>query len=226
MGMETERREFAGLVRQSRRSQGLTQEDVAARVGISAGALSRYESGDVRVLGDATLRGLCAGLKLVVPAWLGEAGSGAMPAAASPAGRSARYYCPTPFCPLNQVFMTPARLHFMPRQVESAADAEVVCRWCGADLLSRCPSCGAALAEGSGVCPACGADYVPPAPLDEATLRVLHFSPPAVATLTRPAVGVPFWEPRPRPAAAAGSAGEVDAGRAAKRGGPSHGGTA
>ena len=224
MGMETERREFTRLVRQSRRSQGLTQADLAGRVGITNGALSRYESGDVGVVGDATLRSVCEALQLVGPAWL--AGAGAGPAAERPAGELARYYCPTPFCPLNQVFMTPGWIHFMPQQVESCAAAEVVCQWCGAALQSRCLNCGADLVEGSGVCVACGAEYVPAAPVDEATLRVLQFSPPAVAKLSRPAAGLPFWQPRAAGAGAGMAGSALEPGRPTKGGGPSHGGAA
>ena len=224
MGMETERREFAWLVRQSRRSQGLTQEELAGRVGITKGALSRYESGDVRVVGDATLRSLCEALRLVTPGWLSSAAgeAGLVLAAARPSGRLARYYCPTPFCPLNPVFMVAGWIRFMPLQVESVAAAQVVCQWCGADLQSQCPSCGADLVENSGVCVACGSDYVQPAAVDEETLRILQFSPPTVAKLTRPAVGLPFWQPR----ASASPAGEGDSGRSRQSGGSSHGGAA
>jgi hypothetical protein len=163
----------------------------------------------VRVVGEATLRSLIEVLQVVGPAWL----VGAAPVE-RPAGGLGRYYCPTPFCPLNQVFMTPGRIHFMPQQVESCADATVVCQWCGAEMQSQCLDCGAALVEGSGVCVACGADYVPSAPVDEATLRVLQFSPPPVAKLSRPAVGLPFWQPRsPRPGAGLPAAGSTPAER-------------
>jgi transcriptional regulator with XRE-family HTH domain len=227
MGIETERREFAGLVRQSRRSQKLTQAVLCERVGITTGALSRYESGDVRVVGDATLRGLCEALKLVGPAWLVGEVAGAESVAERVADVLARYYCPTPFCRLNAVFMTPGRVHFIPQMVESTAGAVVFCRWCGADMHSQCLECGAALAEGSGFCIACGAEYVPSARVDEDVLRALQFSPPPVATtLSRPAAGLPFWQPQLPGAGSGAVSGEAGAGRQVKRGGPSHGGTA
>ncbi len=205
MDIETQKREFAGLVRQSRRSQGLTQEDLAGRVSITKGALSRYESGDVRVLGEATLRAVCEALQVVGPAWL--VGASGEPAARLAEARArARYYCPTPFCALNHAYMLPGRLHFVPQQVESYADAVLLCQWCGADMHPCCTHCRAALVAGGSFCPACGVEYVASVPLDEATRQILDFSPPTVAKLSLPATGVLFWQPRAA-AAASGAVG-------------------
>jgi transcriptional regulator with XRE-family HTH domain len=222
MDVETQKRELAGLVRQSRRSQGLTQADLAVRVGITKGALSRYESGDLRVLGDTTLRAVCEALQVVGPAWL----DAVVAAPERQAGGLVRYYCPTPFCPLNEVYLTLTEVRFVPRQVESYAEAAVLCRYCGADMLSECRDCGSALVAGSVICTDCGGAYVPPSPLDAAAMRVLEFSPPPVAKLSRPAIGVPFWQPRAPGASAGDAVSDGGTGRQVKSGGRSHGGAA
>ena len=223
MDLETQKREFAELVRQSRRAQRLTQEALAGRIGITKGALSRYESGDVRVLGEVTVRLLCEALQLVGPAWLATAAAGGGASAERAGVRLAHFYCPKPFCPLNEAFMLPGRLRFRPRWVESEAGAEVVCQWCGTEMQSQCPDCGAALVEGSTVCVACGADYVPSVPLDAAAMEVLRYSPPTVAKLNLPTARLPYWPPRPPGAAAGTAVGTVAAGRQVKSGGSSHG---
>lgn len=217
MGTEQqqERRDFPWLVRMRRRGQERTQTEVAACAGVSTGALSRYESGDTRVLGDPTLRKVCEVLGIDVPQWLAEPIPGALPVEAETAGRTARYHCPTPFCRMNPWFAVPGWIHFEPRFVESVAAGEVVCQHCGATLHSACVHCGAALGQ-HGVCPVCGEDYVPRV-AQEAARGVLELNAAAARVAAAPAEGVPFWQPLRRSAQAgaagraAGVAGEGDA---------------
>ncbi len=224
MGKEAERQGFPGRVRLSRRAQGLTLEDVARRVGVTKGALSRYESGDVRVLGDATLRAVCGALGLMMPEGLAEAGmAGASPGTTPPEAGRVPHYCPTPFCRLNRPFLLPGQVRFMPGLVMSESGAEVACRYCGAALCAECPHCGTAVARGSGVCPACGTDYVPAAPLNADSMAILQFNAAAQAQEAGPTAELPFWAPLVRPTAP-GSPGPVAAVGGVKPGGPSHGG--
>jgi DNA-binding XRE family transcriptional regulator len=195
--MVTERAEFPWLIRLRRRSQGRTQEHLARSAGVTKSALSRYESGDTRVLGDATLRTLCADLGLEVPLWLAQTVPGdepTGPASGDGSGVSlTRYHCPTPFCRMNPWFAVPGWLHFTPRFVESVADGEVVCQYCGATMQSACGQCGAALGQ-HGVCPACGEDYVRRLTVAAAT-QTLELN----AAAERPAASavgkLPFWPP-------------------------------
>jgi transcriptional regulator with XRE-family HTH domain len=201
-GMTTERNEFPWLVRLRRRGQGRTQEDLARCAGITKGALSRYESGDTRVLGDATLRKLCAALAVDVPDWLVEEAAGASLGAIAEGGQAAptaRYFCPTPFCRMNSWFAVPGWVHFVPQFVGSVAGAEVVCQFCGATLQSTCPQCEAPLGQ-HGVCPACGADYVPRLP-EEAARRLLEMNAAASPVAAPPVARLPFWQPLRRDSA-------------------------
>jgi len=217
----TERQEFPWRVRTTRRRLGLTLEDVARRVGVTKGALSRYESGDVRVLGDVTLRAVCGALGLAVPDWLVAAVPGA---AASAAGDSALFYCPTPFCRLNRPLLLPEQVRFLPGLVRSTPGAEVACHFCGAPMCSECQECGAALERDSTVCPACGADYVRHVARDQDAMAILQFNAAAQTQPPGSAPELPFWAPLVRRPQAAGAPGEVDAGTGVKVGGPSHGG--
>jgi|GEM_PF-2617649 len=206
---QRERGEFPWLVRMRRRAQQRTQTEVASGAGVSTGALSRYESGDTRVLGDPTLRKLCGVLGIDVPAWLAEPVPGAVPADVVGGARTARYHCPTPFCPMNPWFAVPGWVHFRPQFVESLAAAEVACQFCGATLLSACLHCGAGLGQ-NGVCPACGEDYVPRVSQDAAR-DVLELN--AMAARAPAATGdtVPFWQPLQRQAGAGTSSRSGDA---------------
>lgn len=215
-----ERAEFPWLVRVRRRAQGRTQDEVARSVGITKGALSRYESGETGVVGDGTLRKLCGVLGIDVPAWLAEGAGGEGFEAVS--GRRVRFHCPTPFCRMNPGFAVPGWVHFEPRFVESVEGAEVVCQYCGATMQCVCSHCGAALGE-HGVCPACGEDYVPRVSADVAR-GVLELSAAAgrAAAMAGAGGGLPYWAPLRRKGVA-GDAAEGGAGRSEPDGGASSG---
>lgn len=224
MDADRERQEFPWRVRLARRSQGLTLEALASRVGVTKGALSRYESGDVRVLGEATVRSVCEALGLALPAWLSRSASSSAPAASS--SSAVPHCCPTPFCRLNRPLLLPGQVRFLPNLVLSQPDAEVVCRYCGGTLVSACLSCGAPLEPDSGVCPSCGADYVPPAVLDAQTLALLQFNAASAPAPGPPSVSaLPYWAPlTARPGAR--SAVAAGAGSVGSSGGSVDGGTA
>ncbi len=226
MDADTERREFPWRVRLARRGQGLTLEALARRVGVTKGALSRYESGDVRVLGESTVRLVCEALGLPVPEWL----SVALPAVSVPSvdglvSSAVPHCCLTPFCRLNRPLLLPGQVRFLPSLVLSQPDGEVVCRYCGGTLVSACPSCGAPLEPESGVCPSCGADYVAPAVLDAQTMALLQFNAAASAPAPVAGLALPYWAPMAsRPAARV--SGVAESGSAGSSGGSVDGGTA
>lgn len=226
MDADTERREFPWRVRLARRGQGLTLEALARRVGVTKGALSRYESGDVRVLGESTVRLVCEALDLPMPVWL----SGASAAAPASSGVSSvpsavPHCCLTPFCRLNRPLLLPGQVRFLPNLVLSQPDGEVVCRYCGGTLVSACPSCGAPLEPESGVCPSCGADYVTPAVLDAQTMALLQFNAAAAVPAAVAGPALPYWAPlASRPSARV--SGVAAGGSAGSSGGSVDGGTA
>lgn len=165
------------LLRLARRSQGLTQELVAGRAGISTSALCRYEQGDLRALGSDTVRRLCGVLQVRVPTELGgEPGAAGVPQGDAAAGADCLYWCPRPFCPANLPFLLEAEVRFRPGLYAGRSGVESVCRYCETTLSSRCGGCDAPLQRHACVCPACGTSYVPPVQLTPEVERRLAFN--------------------------------------------------
>lgn len=193
--MALDRQQFPQLVRLTRRTQGMVQGELAAQVGISRSALSRYEQGAYKTLGDATIRKICAALSLEPPSWLAQVGVPTAPERVRQAGKTVLYYCPSPHCPMNEPFIVGDRIHFRPSVIASNPDSEVVCRFCEATMQHTCMGCGAPLVSGSCVCGSCGTSYLEPVTLDKCSSQVLAFNERAVPRVTSLPEEQPFWTP-------------------------------
>ncbi len=147
--MQQENRPFSEQVTAARRAMGITQTDLAERIGSKQSAVSMFERGNVHALSQEKI-GLVAEL-LEIPFSTRQPDQG--PAAAMPLR-----YCPLFDCPANKPFVVQGKVLALPRP--DAAGHGKHCRFCGELLESRCPGCGQAIEPGA-CCPSCGSPYIP-----------------------------------------------------------------
>lgn len=138
-------------VRKARREKGLTQSELALKVGSAQSAISMFESGREDALSDDRLR--------AVAEFLGLAIEGGVPRAAG--GASVAKYCPAHDCPSNVPYSAGGQVCFLVSPLEASASEATRCRLCGEVLESRCPNaeCAAAILRGA-FCGRCGAPYI------------------------------------------------------------------
>jgi DNA-binding XRE family transcriptional regulator len=153
--MDTIPTEISHCLREARRAKGLTQSELAQRVGCQQSAVSMMESGRATALSQETLHRIAAELGVSIPK---ESG------AAAPVPGVGHAYCPDAECPSNIPFVVNGALVFWPRPQPAPAGRH--CAFCGEVLARACPRCGAPAGAGA-CCRACGASFVPP----PATLR-------------------------------------------------------
>ncbi len=136
------------LLARARREKGLTQSALAHAVGCKQSAVSMLESGQPEKLSQEAVEKIAKLLGVPLEA----------PAAAQPLlprlPESARGFCPNALCPSNVPYAVNGELLFWPR-LQAVAEGLSRCACCGELLESRCPHCGAAVAEGA-CCTACG----------------------------------------------------------------------
>lgn len=142
-------------LRIARRSQGLTQSELAREAKCAQSAISMYESGRLDVLSRRTVKLIAERLGVQIP----RASTGSDDALSVASTRLK--CCPVDDCPTNIPYIVRGKLHFSPALVEARADEPTRCAMCGEVLEQCCPneSCGAPLSEG-GCCSRCGASYV------------------------------------------------------------------
>ncbi len=142
-------------LREARRAKGVTQAELAQRVGCQQSAISMMEAGRVTALAPETRARIAAELGVLL-----EAGTSECAVAAAPA--RVRAFCPDPDCPSNVPFVVSGALVFWPRGESVAGDRHCAC--CGEVLARSCGRCGAAVTAGA-CCRDCGTAYVPSAAL-------------------------------------------------------------
>lgn len=144
------------LLLAARRAAGMTQSELARKVGCQQSAISMFESGLPDRLSEEKVRALAKVL-------------GVDPAAARPEpvvgtpSRSILKYCPIDECPSNVPYVVRGQVCFAPTLVMAEAAERTHCLDCGELLESACPNgaCGASVSPGA-FCPACGTPYVTP----------------------------------------------------------------
>lgn len=149
-------RAFHELLLAARRAAGMTQSELARKVGCQQSAISMFESGRPDSLSEEKVKTLAKVL-------------GVDPAAppSVPAGpvrpRSVLKYCPVDDCPSNVPYAVRGQVCLAPTLVMAEAAERTHCRDCGELLESACPNdgCGAPVSPGA-FCPSCGAPYVTP----------------------------------------------------------------
>ena len=145
------------LLRDARRSRGITQAELARRVGCVQPAVSMMEKGRPDALSRETLEKIAAELGVALP----EASSGAAP---GPVAVEGVKICPNPDCPSNYPYRVGGEVFLMPRPHRTPGTR---CPHCGEVLTSVCPSCGAPVRAGEAFCSLCGAPHVPHVPTPE-----------------------------------------------------------
>ncbi len=149
-------------LREARRAKGLTQADLAQRVGCQQSSVSMMEAGRVTALAPETRARIAAELGVPLEPEAGEAVVAAPPVA----GRAC---CPEPDCPSNVPFVVSGALLFWPRG--QAAAGERHCAACGEVLVHACGKCGAPVIAGA-CCRDCGTAYVSAVAIQAADLEV------------------------------------------------------
>jgi DNA-binding XRE family transcriptional regulator len=142
-------------LREARRAQGLTQAELAQRVGCQQSAVSMMEAGRVTALAPETRARIAAELGLRLEGVATERATAAAPVRV-PA------FCPEPDCPSNVPFVVNGELVFWPRGASVGGERHCVC--CGEVLARICGTCGAAVTAGA-CCRDCGTAYVSAAAL-------------------------------------------------------------
>ena len=146
--------EICQQLRDARRAKGLTQAELAQRVGCQQSAVSMMEAGRTTALARETLMRIAAELGVVV-----ESASTALLASVTlPMAGAA--HCTDPECPSNVPFVVSGALVFWPRP-QPALSGGRHCAYCGEVLASACSKCGAPAGTGA-CCRACGSAFVPP----------------------------------------------------------------
>lgn len=140
-------------LRAARRAKGLTQVELAQRVGCQQSAVSMMESGRATALARETLVRIAGELGVVLEDATATSSSVVM---SSP---PASAYCTEPECPSNIPFVVSGALIFWPRPQPVAGGRH--CAFCGEVLARVCGTCGAPAAAGA-CCRECGASFVPP----------------------------------------------------------------
>ncbi|MEI6211316.1 MAG: helix-turn-helix transcriptional regulator [bacterium] len=145
--------ELCRQLREARRVRGLTQAQLAQRVGCQQSAVSMMEAGRTTALARETLVQIAAELGVAL------AHVGATPATADTAASCGRAFCTDPECPSNIPFVVGGVLVFWPRPQPVAGGRH--CAHCGEVLAGICSKCGAAASAGA-CCRECGTPFVPP----------------------------------------------------------------
>ena len=128
---------------------GLTQIELAERIGCKQSAVSMFERGNAHALSQEKIALVAELLEIPLPAR-----NPAPPAATSGLLR----YCPLYDCPANKTFVVQGKILALPQP--DAAGHGKHCRFCGELLESRCPGCGQPIEPGA-CCTSCGSPYIP-----------------------------------------------------------------
>lgn len=151
-------RPLHAILRRARRALGLSQAELARRIGASQSAISMFENGHQTALAfDKVLAAADSlGVDLSPDTVHGEP----EPDAAHPTFR----FCPDADCPSAWPHTLGAEVLLVPRlvSVPDTVDVRLHCAWCGEVMLDRCGDCGAPINEGA-ACMHCGERYVEPA---------------------------------------------------------------
>ena len=149
--------ELCQRLREARREKGLTQAQLAQRVGCQQSAVSMMEAGRSTALARETLVRIAAELGVVLES------AEDVPVAVAAAPVPGRAFCPDPECPSNVPFAVNGALLFWPRPQPVPGGRHCAC--CGEVLVSACTRCGSPAGAGA-CCRDCGTAFVlPPAGL-------------------------------------------------------------
>lgn len=148
-------------LRRGRLAVGLTQSELADKVGCKQSALSMLERGRFSAVSRETLAKIAAEVGVQLPAEATPPAAAAATLALPPLGFA---FCPNPDCLSNLPYFVGPELLLLPL---GPAGEGPRCAVCGEILVRACPACGAPARRNAGCCADCGAPLVP-APEDAA----------------------------------------------------------
>jgi transcriptional regulator with XRE-family HTH domain len=137
-------------VAELRQKAGLTQSELAARIGVTQGYISRLETGGkLQQMNPHLLEAIIEGLEVEK----GEALRGThmerlvLDEVIDEDSGQHMHYCPNPFCSRNEIRRTPVRTYAIAwKSAERVSRPEFAqvefCGHCGTRLVKVCPHCG------------------------------------------------------------------------------------
>ena len=153
MSSPTDQTPLPVLLRDARRSMGITQAELARRVECTQSAVSMMEKGRPDAVARPTLEKIASILGVELPA----EGNGSAPhPSPAPPFPSVRI-CPNEDCPSNLPYRVGEGVHFMPHAHRGSATR---CPYCGEVLVGVCETCGEPVRAGEAFCSGCGAPHV------------------------------------------------------------------
>lgn len=154
------------LLRDARRSKGLTQMDLASQVDCTQSAISMMERGQTSAVARPTLEKIATLLGVELPPEdLGKTSAPSVGMFVPPPVALAVKICPNADCPSNLPYRVGEEVFYLPK---SHAVTGNRCPYCGEVLVASCPKCGAPLHAGEAFCTECGTPLVP-SPQDAAS---------------------------------------------------------
>jgi transcriptional regulator with XRE-family HTH domain len=144
---------IAAEVRRLRNLKSMTQAEFAEQFGCSQGAISKFESGDIRAVSLEMIRRFCAFLNIGLDPTEFER---ELP------GAPKVVFCSVAGCPRNTPFLLKGCLHFQPWMIEAHTKTSIHCPGCGEPLSDCCPSrkCRAVPVAGAAFCMSCGVPLI------------------------------------------------------------------
>jgi DNA-binding XRE family transcriptional regulator len=152
--------EICRKIREARRAQKLSQQELANEIGCKQSALSMFEQGDGTKLNDEAVTKLAKKFGIDISESPNLAQSKEPEKVFVPTtGVTSRGFCPNPQCPSNEMYEVDGKTCFKPNRQIADPIGGKFCAMCGEALIKKCTKCGAAVHEG-GFCSNCGEPYV------------------------------------------------------------------
>lgn len=140
------------LIRAARLEQGITQIDLANKVGCKQSAISMMEGGRVEAIAEATYEKLAEVLNINI-AELAPVAAPILTAATIAPLKPEVAMCANFQCPSNKPYIVGSDIYFMPTGKAGFSNR---CAICGEILIKVCPHCGVKLQTLGGCCGHCG----------------------------------------------------------------------
>lgn len=146
-------------VQQERRRQGLTQEDLATKIGTTQSQLSQFERGQDGVVSSEVLNRLTNFLEILPQK--------------KEASTTSLFFCPNPLC--GEALVQKHRFMLLNgriKKLDSAAysitpcffqnefSSSLFCRHCGTSMESSCPDCQEDVQNAGCYCERCGGPFI------------------------------------------------------------------
>ena len=140
------------LIRAARLERGITQIEIANKVGCKQSAISMMEGGRVDAISESTYEKLAELLEINLSALIPSTGPVLTAAALAPLQPEVAM-CANFECPSNKPYIVGMNVYFKPTGKAGFSNR---CAICGEILIKVCPHCGVKLQTPGGCCGHCG----------------------------------------------------------------------